>query len=348
MAVELYDTLTLVDVIRNQAPFDEYWGTFFPRQINFQTEEILFDVVAPDRRMAPFVAPNVQGKVVALRGYSTKTFKPAYIKPKFVIDPSQTIARLAGEQPLGQLTLEQRWDANVAESTRLGNEQIRRRWEWMSARALIDGAVTVSGENYPAVTVNFGRDGSLTVTLTGTAKWDGSAADPLGDLQAIRLAVRRLAFVGITRLTFGLDAWDAFSKNADVRALLSNQMRGSGTDYNTAVPEGTPFEYRGVLQGSNGVGKLELYTYNDQYEDETGTLQDFLDAGTVVGTSGGLGIQGTRCFGAIKDKRAGLQSLPIFPKMYDVEDPSATYLLLQSAPLMVPAQPNGSFTMKVV
>lgn len=346
MAIELYDTLTLVDVIRVQAPLVEYWLQWFPRQINFTTEEILFDTVAPDRRLAPFVAPNVQGKVIARRGYNTKTFKPAYVKPKFVIDPSQVIARIAGEQPLGGLSMGQRWDAAIAECSRLGKEQMGRRWEWMAARALIDGAVTVSGENYPAVTVNFGRDASLTITLTGAARWDQSTSKPLEDLAAARLQVQRLAFVGITRLTFGLDAWAAFASNTEVQNLLKNTQRGSATDFNTAVPEGTPFEYRGTLTGSNGVGKLELYTYNDQYEDETGSLQLFLDPRMVVGT--GAGIQGARCFGAIRDKQAQLQALSIFPKMYDEEDPSVTYLLLQSAPLMVPAQPNGSFTMQVI
>lgn len=346
MAIELYDNLTLAGVIRLQPAPSNYWLQNYTSQINFETEEIIWDMVAPDRRLAPFVAPNVQGKVIARRGYTTKSFRPAYMKPKFEVDPSQVLKRLAGEQPVvGGLSIQQRWDAAIAECGRLGKEQIQRRWEWMAARATIDGAVTVSGENYQPVTVSFGRDSSLNVTLTGGARWDQAGSDPIADLSDIRLQVQRLAFVGISRLTFGLDAWAAFSSNTKVQALLNAFNRGSATDYNTAVPEGTPFEYRGTLQGSGGVGKLELWTYNDQYEDETGTLQNFLDPRYVVGT--GPGLQGVRCFGAIKDK-GSLAAVDMFWKMYDEQDPSVTYLLGQSAPLMVPAQPNGSFRMQVI
>ena len=50
---------------------------------------------------------------------------------------------------------------------------------------------------------------------------------------------------------------------------------------------------------------------------------------------------------ALELSRAGLKPLAMFPKMWDVEDPSATYTMTQSAPLMVPAEPNGSFVIKL-
>jgi hypothetical protein len=64
----------------------------------------------------------------------------------------------------------------------------------------------------------------------------------------------------------------------------------------------------------------------------------------VIGTGGSL--NGTRCYGAIRDKRAGLAAMSLFPKMWDQEDPSVTYTMTQSAPLMVPGNPNNSFRLK--
>ena len=93
------------------------------------------------------------------------------------------------------------------------------------------------------------------------------------------------------------------------------------------------------------MGRLELYTYAESFVDQDGNAQDILAPLDVVGT--GPGLQGVRCFGAIKDKRAGLKALEMFPKMWDVEDPSVTYTMTQSAPLMVPAQPNASFKLTV-
>jgi hypothetical protein len=340
---EIYNTAELIEVLRVQQGIPTYWLNYFPRVITSDREEIVFDQITDGtRRLAPFVAPNVQGRVLREKGYTTKTFRPAYVKPKHVVDPSRAIPRLAGEAIGGEMSMQERYDAVVAENLRMEKVMIQNRLEWMGCRALVDGSVVVVGEDYPAVTVDFGRDPSLSMVVTGGATtW----ADPLKDIEDQRRKVNRLASSTITRLTFGLDAWDRFSENPKVQALLDTRYRGSDTVYNTAVPDATPYEFRGIISGQNGIGRLELYTYSAQFEDETGTLTDMLDSNTVVGT--GPGIDGVRCFGAIRDKRAGLQALEMFPKMWDVEDPSATYTMTQSAPLMVPAQPNGSFTIKL-
>jgi hypothetical protein len=100
--MEIFDTLTLMEVLRVQRPPTTYWlDSFFPRTVTFQTEEILFDTVIDTRRLAPFVAPNVQGRVMREQGYSTKTFRPAYAKPKHVVTPQRAIPRRAGETITG-------------------------------------------------------------------------------------------------------------------------------------------------------------------------------------------------------------------------------------------------------
>lgn len=348
--MELYDTVDLIEVLRHQVGITPYWLQLFPRSLTSDREEILFDQVTDGtKQLAPFVAPNVQGRVMRGRGYNAKTFKPAYVKPKHVVDPSRAIPRMAGESLGGSLSLEQRYDAIVAENMRIERTVIENRWEWMAAQAVINGSVVVTGEDYPTVTVDFGRDASLTKTLTGDAKWDSTASpavkNPLKDIEDLRRKVHLLASSTISRLTFGLDAWDLFTQDDRVLKLLDTRYRGSDSEYNRAVPEGGPVEFRGRISGQNGMGSLDLFTYSETYEAEDGTLTNVLDPALVVGT--GAGLQGVRCFGAIMDKRAGLRPLAMFPKMWDTEDPSATYTMTQSAPLMVPAEPNASFTLRV-
>jgi len=344
--MEIYNTADLLEVIRVQQGIRPYWLRFFPRVLTSDREEILFDQVTDGtKELAPFVAPNVQGRVLRERGYTTKTFRPAYVKPKHVVDPSRGIPRVAGERIGGELSMAQRFDAAVAENMRIERVLIENRWEWMAARAVIDGEVTVVGEDYPSVTVDFGRDASLDATLTGTSQWGQEDANPLKDIEDMRRQVHLLSSSTIGTLTFGLDAWDLFTQDDRVLKLLDTRYRGSETEYNRAVGDGLPFEYRGRISGQNGMGTLELWTYSETYKDENGDLLNILDAKTVVGT--GSGLQGVRCFGAIRDKRAGLKPLAMFPKMWDQEDPSATYTMTQSAPLMVPAQPNASFRIKV-
>ena len=348
MPFDLYSTATLLGVVRVQPVESAYWlDNFFGRQINFDTEEIMFDRVQGQRRLAPFVSPVVQGRVMRQRGYETRVFRPAYTKPKHVVDPNRVFARLAGEGITGTMSADARWNAAVAENLREERNAIQRLWNWMGAMAIIHGEVTISGEDYPTQVVNFGRDAGLTQILTLTARWGEVDADPLGDIKDLRTLAFTKSGSPITRLTMGLDAFDRFFANDDVKKLLEGKdvSRVSDSTLSALGSPGQPFEYRGVLQGANGQGRLEIYTYNEQYEDEAGATQPFMDSYDVIGT--GPGLQGTRCFGAIRDKRAGLQPLPIFPKMWDQEDPSVTYTMTQSAPLMVPGNPNNSFRLKV-
>lgn len=348
MPFDLYSTATLLSVVRVQPVESSYWlDNFFGRQINFDTEEIMFDRVVGQRRLAPFVSPVVQGRVMRQRGYETRTFRPAYTKPKHVVDPNRVFSRLAGEGITGTLSPDARWNAAVAENLREERNAIQRLWNWMAAMAVIHGEVTIAGEDYPTQVVNFGRDAGLTSILAGTAQWDDVDADPLGDIKDLRTLAFQKSGSPITRLTMGLDAFDLFFANADVKKLLEGKdvARTSDSTLSAMGSPGQPYEFRGILQGANGQGRLEVYTYNEQYEDENGVTQGIMDSLDVVGT--GPGLQGTRCFGAIRDKRAGLQALPIFPKMWDQEDPSVTYTMTQSAPLMVPGNPNNSFRIRV-
>ena len=347
MAFDLYSTATLIGVTRVQPVESSYWlDNFFRNERRFTTEEIMFDKLETVRRLAPFISPVVQGRVMRNRGYETKSFRPAYVKPKHIVDPNRTFNRLVGEDIGGELTPAQRWDAAVAENMREERETIQRRWNWMAAMALIYGKVTVTGEDYPTQVVDFGRDPGLTKILTTTARWGESAADPLADIASLRTLAFKKSGSTITRLTMGLEAFDRFYADAKVQALLKGQeignvARTSDSMLSALGSTDTPFEYRGVLQGANGQGRIEVYTYNEQYEDENDVSQDFMSTYDVVGT--GPGIQGVRCYGAIRDKRAGLQPLPLFPKMWDQEDPSLTYTMTQSAPLMVPGNVDNTF-----
>lgn len=349
MPFDLYSTATLLGVVRVQPVESSYWlDNFFGRQITFDTEEIMFDRVQGQRRLAPFVSPVVQGRVMRTRGYETRVFRPAYTKPKHVVDPNRVFARLAGEGITGTLSPDARWNAAVAENLREERSAIQRLWNWMAAMATIHGEVTIAGEDYPTQVVNFGRDAGLTRVLAGTARWGEADADPLADVADLRTLAFEKSGSPITRLTMGLDAFDLFFADNKVKDLLKTELgavpRTSDSQLSALGSPGQPYEYRGILQGANGQGRLEIYTYNEQYEDEAGVTQGVMDSYDVVGT--GPGLQGTRCFGAIRDKRAGLQPLPIFPKMWDQEDPSVTYTMTQSAPLMVPANPNNSFRIK--
>lgn len=348
MAGNIYDTTTLLSVMSQQKVIQPFWLSFFPTQINFDTEDIAFDRVSNDyRRLAPFVAPNVQGRVQGMSGYDTVSFKPAYVKPKDVVDPNMVIPRQPGEAlGTGSLSLDQRRNAVIAEILKQHRTKLTNRNEWLAARALIDGAVTISAPDYPSVTINFRRDAALSTTLLGTSRWDNVAATPLNDIKTMKQTANAKSGVKITRLVFGATAWDLFTQRVDLRSLMDNNYGGLETRVTRMYDGYEGQEYLGVIQGLDGGGRIEAWLDTSKYVDEAGVEQFFLDQSTVVGVS--QMIEGVRCFGAIKDFKAGLRPLEVFTKMWEEEDPSVQYLLSQSAPLMVPKRPNASFRIKVI
>lgn len=341
MSYTVYTTHDLLQMVQTFRPVPSFWlDNFFKSQINFESRYIDFDIVDETRRLAPFVAPTVQGKVIGKEGYTTKRFAPAYVKPKGVVDPSQLIERRAGEAYTGSLSISQRRDAVIADMVRKFQNMIRRRWEWMAAQAVLYSQVTVSGENYPTVTISFGRDAGQTEVNTGTDAWTNSASQPLVQIETMVSQTHQLSGYAPTTVIMGTTAWNAFIAHADVQALLETR-RGSVSTAEMGIGNGQPFQMKGTF------GNVTVYTYNDIYEDDTGASQPFMDPRDVISVAT-EGFQGVRCFGAIMDNKAGYRALDIFAKMYEEEDPSAEYLLLQSAPLMVPKNPNASYRIRAV
>ena len=348
MAGAVYDLTTLLPVLQVQKTLPSFWLKYFPSTVTFDTDEIAFDKVWTDnRRLAPFVVPNVQGRVSGLSGYETRTLKVAYIKDKNVLDYTLPFKRMAGENlSTGSMSPEARRMALIGQMLADQKQRLTNRFEWLAAKAVIDGKVTISGEDYPSTLVDFRRHANLTITLTGAAKWDQATGAPLTNLKAARVESNYRSGARITTCVFGATAWDLLTTRVDLRAQMQTQIDGYGTRVSMMADGYEGYEYMGVIQGLDGSGRLECWVNTAKYVDDTGAEQFVQDQSTVVGVSRDS-LRGFRCFGAIKDKNAQFRALEMFPKVWEEEDPAVEFMMTQSAPLMVPGDPNASFSIKV-
>lgn len=345
-----YDLITLLGVLRVTKTLPSFWLQFFPDEMTFTTESIAMDEISEDyRRMAPFVAPNVQGRVQKQRGFTTVSYRPAYVKPKDIVDPNNNFfVRGVGESLItGTLTPKQRYDATVARLLVEQRIKIDNRLEWMAAKAIQDGAVTCDGIDYPRVTINFNRDPSLTRVLTGTAAWNSTAANPFKDIKAANRASNDLCGATNHEIIFGADAWDSFVAwtLANKITLIDNQTRGSSTNLALITNGFDGLEYGGRVQGLQGGAGFDCWIYSAKVTLEDGTQESLMAPNKVMGVS--RMVNGVQAFGAIKDKKAGLAPLRYFPKMWEVEDPSVEYIMTQSAPLLVPRVTNATWSLTV-
>lgn len=341
---QLYDTSTLLGVYREMPEASNYWlNLHFGSTVTFTDEYIDFEKLVVGRKLAPFVAPTAQGRPIFSQGSNITRFKPAYVKPKDAVTPTRLFKKLPGQMLSPNAgTPSSRYNSIVADILSTHRMAIERRWEWLAAQAIIDAAVTIEDEDYPARVVDFQRDAANTKVLLSTARWGQSASDIMGDIEAWRTQVRRAKFGGPTnRLTVSPDVWDVMRKDAGVLKQLDTQTRGTTANLNIGLREGELVEYVGMLSGT-----LAVYVYSDYYELPNGTAVPYMAEGVVV--LSGPNVNGIRAFGAIVDKKADFQATPVFPKMWEQEDPSATFIMSQSAPLMVPVNPNNTLKATVL
>ena len=102
-----------------------------------------------------------------------------------------------------------------------------------------------------------------------------------------------------------------------------------------------------ITEGGVFIGDgFNIFVYSGWYIDDSGTEQPILPNGTVL--MGSKQIMGYRAFGAIRDEQAGFQAVSYFVKSWVQEDPAVRYIMMQSAPLVVPYRVNASFCATVL
>lgn len=347
----LYDTNTLLGVVADDdmmEPPSNYWLSMFGSTVQFDDEYIDFGRIQENRKIAPLVVPTAQGVPIYSAAEKVSRLKPAYVKPKDPVSASRVIKRVAGFGELAPnstpMSPQQRYMAIVADILRQHRRAIERRWEWLASEAVQKAAVTLEDDRYPRTVVDFERDSGHTITLGSGARWGDSGVSILGMVEDWKKLMRRAKHGGVgSRLTVGTDVWDVMRADSEIRELLNADYRAqsNGLNLNLGVIEGLDVEYVGKLSGT-----IDVYVYSDYYETPTGTVVDFMSPKDVVFTASD--IVGVRCFGAIQDVDAQFQPLAIFPKMWNEHDPSATFILSQSAPLMVPMMPNRTLKATVL
>lgn len=341
--MDIFSTQVLSKVVeRLRTPPSFLLDTFFPNVQTSDKEEILFDVTDSKPRISPFVSPLLPGKVVDSGGYRTKSFKPAYVKDKRRFDANIPYKRVAGETIGGSLSPSQRYERALATTLTDQLDNLTRREEVMAAEILRTGKVVVSGDGYPAQTVDFGRDGELTKALSGSATWDSSGVNPLDNLEDWAITIQDKSGVVAKTVVMDPNAWKVFRSNATVQKYLDIR-RGTVNSLNidpSVRSEDVKARYVGAI------GDFDIYVYNDTYINDNGETAKLLPDKTVLLCSKD-GLEGTRCYGAIHDEKANWTATRYFTKSWLEEDPSVRWLLLQSAPLVVPYRPNASMCVTI-
>lgn len=340
----LYDTNTLIAVVPNLKRAQSFLlDKFFPNIVNSDSEFVSIDVDVGIRRMAPFVSPLVEGKLVEQRRIQTNVFKPAYIKDKRAPDLRKPVRRMIGERIGGDLSGADREMANLEFEMSDQIDVLTRRLEWMAASALVNGSITIIGDGFPAVIINFGRAASLTVALTGANQWgvpanfnpDGRDPVPVASIEGWQRAILKSSGAAVTDIVFTTSAWLKFLNAEGVQGAIYYPKLG---DFPNSINPGAQINRGAAYKGH--WGQYDLWIYNDWYSDPMTNIEmPMIVDGTVV--MAGPDLLGTRAFAQILDPAFNYAALPFAPKTWVMEDPAQRLILMQSSPLVIPSRVNA-------
>lgn len=350
MSQSIYDTVSLVGLVPNLMT-SQNWilDRFFPNIETSNDEYVAIDVDVGLRRMAPFCSPLVEGKLVESRRYQTDKFKPAYIKDKRAPDLRKPIRRQIGERIGGEFTPAEREMLNIQFEMSDQIDILNRRLEWMGCSALSTGTVTIKGDGFPTTVVDFGRDASLTVALSGSDKWPTSLAagatntQPSDDIENWQTLVLQKSGAAPTDLVFTNKSWKAFRLDTTIKdnAIVFPALSpfGNQIDAGARVQKGAVYKGRW--------GQFDLWLYNDWFIDpDTGIETPMLADGSVI--MSGADLMGTRAFGAIMDPAFNYGPMAYAPKSWLKEDPAQRFLMMQSSPIVIPSRVNAALCATVV
>lgn len=351
---EPWTTRRLLGVFRDERPETWYFGQYFTGgQIRSTDEWIDFEKLpVRNRSLAPFVKPLGRGKA----GFTDKVqgyrFKPANIVAEDAVDPFRPLTMQPGidrsmlhpelnlNDPMTRLRLIK------MQMTAEFQMQVMRTWEWMKARAIIDGKVTCNYLDGASVLVDFQRDSGHTETLASGSQWGDSGVSILDKIKSIIDTMVDADFGAMpTRITMGGSVASVVREDAEILDHMDINIRGGVHTIDRGIaPADKVYKFGELFVGGQSGQRIELYVNNETYQDDSGTHHRYLGANEVLFTGTPEAVNGYECFGMIVDKDAEYQALPLFPKNFETGTRvKVENISVESAPLFVPINPNATY-----
>ena len=298
MAIDYTSTYELlVAVERMFRPTTLFRDTFFNREVTFASEAVLMDYRKGSRKMAPFVSRNGGSVNVDRTGFTTKQYIPPMMAPSRVTSIGDITRRGFGEPVISSRTPEARDQELAARDIAELMDMNVRRIEWMCVQTMLNGGFTVKGTTGDGKleiedSVTFGEF-THKKTLSGDDVWSNANADIYGLLKDTYKTISTDCGLAPSVLITTSKTITYMLKNEDLMKYLlrpSDQLKIA-----TFAPriESEAVTNMGAFMDMNG---LQVYAYDAVYEDEAGTLQQYIPDGYVIMACKDIGSQ---LFGAI-------------------------------------------------
>lgn len=353
MALDIYSTHTLLMAVEQLTPpttflRDRYFPTNEATDV-FSTDDVLIEYRDGDRKVAPFVAPRKGGVTMLRQGSYMERYTPPRIAPRRVLTLDDLKKRGFGEALFTQMTPEQRQLTMVLKDISELDAMITRREEVMAAETMLKNGCVMKhiaddhtkGDD---MEIRFYSESSNPSTYTPTTKWGTTGAKIIDDIHAM---IQMLTKNGLaaTDLIVAPDVAAIMLNDETILKLLDIRNYNIGMVEPIALPNGVARIMRLNVYGR----MIDVFCYDEQYENEDGDLTPFIPAGNVVLTAPNAG---RTLRGAVSQVEQADGELHTYtgarvPKYIADANGNTRTITLTACPLLVPNQKNPWVSAKV-
>jgi hypothetical protein len=349
MNMPIYDTRSLIKTAKKIYPVLNWFrNRYFPTsdQDMFPTSKVLIEYKEGSRKMAPFVIPRKGGITMDREGYTAQEYQPPFIAPQRPLTIDDLNKKGFGEDLYSEMTPEQRQAQVLGEDLADLSAMIDRREEWMCGEVIFTGEVIMKhyaeaygkGEPVEKVLRYYDTAEGFQNIYTPSVLWDAAGPKIYNDLDAM-VSVLTSAGCQVTDLNMASDVYSVFINDPGVQKLLDNRSMNIGNITPVETPDGVAHVGNIVVRGK----KLDIFVYDETYEDESGNIVPFMPSGKLFLAAHGMG---RLLYGAItqieqEDNQFHTYRGKRIPKYLTDAKNEVREIRVSSAPVPVPNDKRG-------
>lgn len=320
-----------------------------PKTETVPTRHINLSYRERGRKIAPFVARD--GAAIQTEGGSEYEIPvmPTHIRTKRAMSPSELMdKRRVGTTIFNDAGgISQAMREYVAREMQYQKDDVDNSEEYLLAGAL-RGQISYTSLDHASFTVTSPRDATLDFALVGADRWDNPAT---ADAKALFFRVMELindaVSLNVTDVILGRDAADAFikltefDKSLELRRLITGNL-----DFTKQM------EQSGALYIGDPYHGIRVWRYGRTVEMPDGSSYDLIRPNYAEFICATPATELTMYYGAIEDMKALGDGMKLksktFVKTYEIDDPSARVMLLETNPLPIFRRPDTHVSVQVL
>ncbi|MBR1728510.1 MAG: major capsid protein [Selenomonadaceae bacterium] len=290
--IEYNDTISLMKAMERVKPPARFLlDTFFPKiDPIVPSSKIMLEYREGRRKLAPFIVKGSKGVNIKRDTSHMEIYAPPMVGPRRVINPEDIEQRSFGETIYSTMTPAQRAAQLQAHDLIDLQDEIINRKNKMAADILTTGKCEIKGFADDGKTelidvIEFNR---WNQKIIPTTKWDQAGATIYSDIKNASEMIQEKTGMIPTLMVCGKNIEQYLINNTEISKWLMIPNRDNLAMMTIAPRYESPAIRRiGLLTSLN----LEMYAYNEVYEDDDGQIKSFIGADDVIIGIGGTGRQ---------------------------------------------------------